>query len=147
MREFDYDYDRVYDTCYRTAKVEHKGMTEEWYRKKAEEDVPEGMFKIFVANLFHRIMQGGVSRSLAYSLTNEIINRLPEELYINVQEYIDEKPVSDIKYEGVSIKDIMEQYKDINLTEPFIDAAIAMIAYVESGCEDRSICFGFFNGW
>ena len=99
MREFDYD--RVYDTCYRIAKLKHKGMDEEWYRKKAEEDVPEGMFKIFISNLFHRIMQDGASRSLAESLTDEIINGLPKELYINIQEYIDEKPISDIKYEGV----------------------------------------------
>lgn len=141
MREIEYDYDSVYKVIYEGKKSTYKDMPEEWYVQKSKEEVPNFMFNLFKTNVLYRMLQEGYGRWYAVPFVDKIFKYLPEELYVNLEEYIDEKPISDIKLHGVSLKDIINQYGEDGRKEPFIDACEAMIAYIKTGYVYKGICF------
>lgn len=145
MRKFDYDYDRVYYACYKMAKRDYKGMDEEWYKEKAKADVPNLMLEIFKCNLIDRIKKIGFKKDYAIDCANKITDIIPKELYGNIQEWIDDKPISDIKYKGISIKDIMEQDIKYGVKHDFFESLEAMMMYIQCGCRDKSICKKYFR--
>lgn len=146
MRKYDYDYKRVYETNYRILKNKHKNMSEKWYQEETQKSISHSMLQIFRTNISYRLKEDGLSPILANDLSYTIINELPSELYPNVQEWIDDKPISDIKYYGISIKDIMEQdIENTHKTYDFIDSLNAMLLYINHGCEDVSLCKNYFR--
>lgn len=146
MRELPYDYDIVYETSYLMIKSDYENMPEEWYIKKAKENIPRLMIQIFKGNIWYRLQQEGADIQFANRLSQKLIEDVPKELYQNIQEWIDEKPISDIKYGGISIKDIMEQdFVGMGIYHSFIESLMALLLYIEHGCKDKTLCKNYFK--
>ena len=76
--------------------------------------------------------------TLSYSRkwAERIVNNMPQELWPNIDEWIDDKPISDIKVHGVSIPDIM--YHLSRGSVDFLSAMTRMIAWQDSGFPDKA---------
>lgn len=142
MRITPYNYDMLYKILHQDVKLEHPNESEEWYKKEIEKIIPSRIQDIFKSNIFFRFKQDGYNDVRADYWATKIINILPKELYPNIEEWIDEKPLSDIKYCGISIKDIMNHYLPQRII-PFNRSIEAMLAFIESGSRDINICYNY----
>lgn len=146
MRVYEYDEDIIFKGNYGRLKVNYEGMPESWYVEEAKKLIPKGMLVIFKENLKEKLKQVGFDDFWADDTANILIQNLPKELYINLHEWIDDEPISDIKYGGVSIKDIMEQdIKKLGYEHGFVDSAKAIIKYIKTDCEDKSTYKFYFK--
>ena len=73
----------------------------------------------------------------------QLMNEIPEELIPNVNEWIEDKPLSDIKVHGVSINDINEHYKS-RCTIEFQLILRCMACWKKTNYADKNYCFYFF---
>lgn len=70
----------------------------------------------------------------------EMLDDMPKELYQNVWEWIEDKPISEIRVGELSIKQIMEYTK-----HGFLDCAELMCRYVKRGCADEEGILGYYE--
>jgi hypothetical protein len=73
---------------------------------------------------------GIITKLQSQSEANRIINNMPQELWPNVEEWIDDQPISDIPVHGVSIPQIINRFSDERIL--FLDA-------IECLCRWKSI--------
>lgn len=71
-----------------------------------------------------------------------IVENIPNELILNVNEYIEGKNLSRIKIHGVSVDDIMTQYPNRKIF--FAQALKCIIAWKKQGYQNDSFRFDYF---
>lgn len=76
-----------------------------------------------------------------------MIENLPEELYPNIEEWLDDREISEIPYGDLSIKRIMHWHKTRDgepIVHPFTESAKAMGLYVKNGCNSIYDAISYF---
>ena len=74
---------------------------------------------------------------------NDIMHGLPDELIPNINEWIDDKPISDIKINGISALDIMGQFGKRQCIT-FLQAIECLNAWKKTGYRNRDFCRRYF---
>ena len=71
-----------------------------------------------------------------------ILNTMPSELLPNIEEWIDDQPISDIKVNGVSVPDIMHQFQERNIL--FLEAMQCMCDWKNYNFQCTDFCRLYF---
>lgn len=108
-------------------------MNEELYRRILKE-------KIAV-----KYRDWGFNENESNGKASRIVDDMPTELLDNIVEWLNNKPISDIEYGGMSIKKIMNMNNLENNHKAFLSCARAMVLYIKSGCTDKWICTHYFK--
>lgn len=77
------------------------------------------------------------------SVAFDIINNMPEELWPNVEEWIDDQPISDIKVHDVSVPDVMFQFPEYKI--PFLSVMKCMCMWKEYDYKGENFCNLYFT--
>lgn len=75
------------------------------------------------------IMSRWIHEEYIEHVCKEMLDDMPEELYQNVWEWIEDKPISEIRIGELSIKELMEYTK-----VDFINCTKLMMRYIRGGC-------------
>lgn len=59
--------------------------------------------------------EGKINNGVAYRAAKLLAENFPKEMEQNLNEWLDDKSLTEIKYGGYSFKDMKKQYKDIEL--------------------------------
>lgn len=86
--------------------------------------------------------QGLLNYTASRAVAARIINNMPQELWPNVEEWIDDKPISDIKVHGVSIPDIMHQFQGRTIL--FLNAMECMCDWKSYEFKSNEFCRYYF---
>lgn len=145
MRMFDITDDEILRTCVLDAKSQYKDMSDEWYQQWAKEHLQEYKMSIMETNIFYHLRHIKYPEYLNRSSAHRLAYELPMELYQNLNEWIDEKPISEIKYGDLSIKEIVDTYAKMNRGATFVDCCDDMLYYIQTGCVDKGVCFHLYE--
>ena len=85
---------------------------------------------------------GALTHSQSERVAFNIINEMPQELWPNIEEWIDDQPISDIKVQGISIPDIMHQFPGEDIL--FLSAMKCMCMWKEYGYKGKDFCKLYF---
>ena len=142
MKKFDLKYEKIYALDYRRTKEEFPNESEEFLekeaRKRAEED-SRFILKLEIARKYQET--DGFSQDYAKKIAQEMIDELPFELFPNIIEWINNEPISEIDYGGLSIKKMMNWRM-----YPFSQYIKAMLIYINSGCCKPNIWKNYLLG-
>lgn len=86
--------------------------------------------------------QGILNYTASSVVAARILNNMPPELLPNVEEWIDDQPISDIKVNGVSIPDIMHQFPEHDIL--FLEAMDCMCDWKSCDFQGKEFC-KFYN--
>ena len=75
---------------------------------------------------------------------NRLMRNIPPELEQNIDEWIDDKPLTDIKVHGWSIADIINHYGKKRIVT-FLEAVKCMGDWHASGYQDDEFCVWYFT--
>lgn len=144
MNKIDFDYNQMYNRIYDILKEDYKGETEEFYKNKAKERVEMHERNIMKCNAHHKMLDLGYGDNVKYHI--DYFDGIPRELFPNVYEWIDDKPLSDIKYNGLSFNMIIQQYYDAHDKKlNFVEAVLVMFFFVKNGCKNIQIAGDFYE--
>lgn len=137
LKKFDYDF--MYKINLEMVHGMYKNKSEDFYHKEALKMTKAAKSEYINANMGKKLQECGFGKTESGRKAKNFVSWLPEELYPNIIEWIEGKPISDIDYHGMSIKKIMEQNKG----STFIKSLYAMHAYIDSGYK-KSVIYQFF---
>ena len=133
----------AYQRMYKLLKKEQPQKTEEFYTLMATQmtrDSIQFWLKKYTSDKIQKIY--GWNSNIGDKEAAQLIDNLPEELYPNIEEWLNNEPISEIDYGGMSIKRIMEQHKEsLDVIYPFLTCLKIMNKYIRNGCQDKSICY------
>lgn len=145
MKRIIFDEELVLQINNELMHAVYAGESEEYICKKAAELTAENKRGILALNIEQKLLEGGCGAGYAERCAESLAGRIPEELYPNVFEWIDDKEISEIDYHGMSIKRIMDDfYHMVGCHCDFISALRAMFVYIRGGCKDDNICRVYF---
>jgi hypothetical protein len=113
---------------------------------KTEEVRKQAIFNLNVVDLESRLMEEyGGTRDVFFCKEEALylMENIPEELIVNVEEWLDEKSLSDIKIHGVSVNDVFEMCKGRFIH--FLSILKCFIEWKKTGYEDPDFCFWYFG--
>lgn len=99
------------------VEMEHPEWTKEQCREEGlkEEKIEELIRYRMTADLSDKLYDEGYGNYFGLSgcraRAKRIIERAPKELYQNINEYIDGRELSDVQFNGVTVKEIMTQFE------------------------------------
>lgn len=115
-------------------------------KKRTEELVEQCRRKVLKINLCNKLLEVcGYHEGEAWYRAEQIVDRLPEELHQNIDEYIDGKELSDIYYKDLTINNIMNGDKFDLGVHHFVQSCLAMAYFVRSGYESGEVCIRYFT--
>lgn len=132
----------------RLVRMKHPELTSQEISElaKRKEFVDEAVYQIKVADLQDRLFEEYGETQPSWVCRDQAIEwmtKLPEELLLNVEEWLDNKPLSDIKVHGISINDIFSKYKSPNLTMTRVMSFF--ILWKETGFKNENAHVMFFT--
>jgi hypothetical protein len=86
--------------------------------------------------------QGLFTYTASRVVATRIINNMPQELWPNIEEWIDDRRISDIKVHGVSIPDIMHQFPEQDIL--FLNAMECMCDWKNYEFKGNEFCRYYF---
>lgn len=111
---------------------------------KTNEIRKQAIFNLNVVDLEDRLMEEYDGTRDVFECKKEavyLMENSPEELIQNIEEWLDEKPISDIKVHGVSINDLMKNY---SRCAHFLTALNCFIEWKKTGYEDPEFSYWYF---
>jgi hypothetical protein len=72
-----------------------------------------------------------------------LLHHMPAELIVNVNEYLDEQPLTDIKINGVSINDVFKMFENSRPLH-FVQILRCMAYWRDGDYIDPDFCWNFF---
>ena len=144
-----YDEERIGRLAPAFVAKQHRDWTEEQIMEAAKtkewrDKVIFGLTIQDFANKIEEIMGGTWNYAWCYNKAERIMLGLPEDLIQNVNEYLDDKPLTDIKVHGVSLLDIMNQFGK-NRPIPILAAMQCMVDWKKTGFYNKSYCKTYFT--
>lgn len=128
------------------ARRRNPGMNEEYYMQESMKLIDEYYHNKMATKISEYYQNNGFDSHYSKVKGEHMVKNIPKELFPNIIEWIEDKPLSDIKYCGLSVNDIInnyEYYYDKKLCFPY--ALRIMKTYIEDGCEDKEIAKKFFD--
>lgn len=137
MERVEFDYDLIYKMNWMMAPTLYgKGKTDAFYHQRALELTEWAKRENVKVNVSKKLLESGnYTKDHAERLADFIISPLPEELFQNIFEWIEDKPISEICYHGCSIKKIMDSNKWFG----FIHSVIMINNYIKNGYQTQHI--------
>ena len=132
------------------VEMEHPEWTKEQCREEGlkEEKIEELIRYRMAADLSDKLYDEGYGDYFGLSgcrgFAKEVVEKAPKELYQNINEYIDGKELSDIKFYGISVKDIMTQFEP-EYSIDFLSAVRCICYWKDTNYADQLFCRKFFN--
>ena len=114
---------------------------------KTEDIRNKAIRSITILDLSNKLFEGANGDFSLGNCENDAVyflDNLPEELIQNVNEWLDDKPLTDIKVHGVSINDIYKFYKNRRYLT-FGRVLRCMTDWKESEYIDPKFCFRYFQ--
>jgi hypothetical protein len=118
--------------------VEEEASQQE-YVGRAIEILTEADFR---QKLFYEYYKERVDYSDCILEAGYLVNNMPRELWPNLNEWLDDKPLSDIKVHGVSINDVSNMFR--KLKPSFVQILTCMTHWKESNYIDNNFCLNYF---
>lgn len=115
---------------------------------KTEDIKKEATYQITLADLTDRLVErydGFESFESCYRKARSLLKKMPEELLPNLNEWLDNKPLSDIKVHGISVNDILEKFKNRNDID-FIEVLQYFADWKTEGFAD-SFSYNMYFAW
>lgn len=112
----------------------------------SEEGMRHAWFIQMVLDLrerYHNDVGQSETWAYCYQKAYDIMKNMPEELIPNINEWIEYRQLSDIKINGVSVNDIMNQFGKKQQIY-FLDAIECMIDWKDTNYFDPSFCKFYF---
>lgn len=72
-----------------------------------------------------------------------LLDNMPQELIPNLNEWLDNQPISDIKLHGVSINDVMKMFES-SLPRDFLQILKCMTIWKKHNYVDKNFCWNYF---
>lgn len=140
MITLSYKIDREHGPkrIYELTKLEFPGKTEEFYQLISQE-----RWRYCVRYALRDFMSDKLGKTGFYSSdaaedeANDIMKDLPEELFPNIEEWLNDKPLSEIKYGKISIKKLVELDRSHN----FLRSVKKMLFYIKRGCQGEEFFY------
>lgn len=111
--------------------------------KNTEEIKKEAVKRLNLMDLedrLHEMYRGLRNSNMCRKEAVYIIDNIPDELMVNLEEWLDNKPLSDIKIHGFSINDILKDFPYVNFTQ----ALTCMIDWKAQGFLDSNFIIRYF---
>lgn len=119
--------------------VEEEASQQE-YVDRAIEILTEADFR---QKLFYEYYKERVDYSDCILEAGYLVNNMPRELWTNLNEWLDDKPLSDIKVHGVSINDVMKMF-ETSLPRDFVQILKCMTIWKKHNYVDKNFCWNYF---
>lgn len=147
MEKVEFNFEQQYMLNFRYMMRHYPNDSIEQNKIRALEKLPENRNTLMTINVRNKMIESlEYEEQFAINRAQRLMENMPEVLYPNIEEWIDDKPISDLVIGDVSIKRIMEQHKDIDgKIYGFVQCAFLMKDYVNNGCKDSFGCFHHFN--
>lgn len=145
MITLSYRIDREHgpENIYKMTKFDFPGKTEEFYQLISQERWKESVRFCYQMFIRDKLMKNGFySCYHADKRSERIMKDLPEELFPNVEEWLNDEPISEIKYGDLSIKELMDFGKNRNGGQNgFLECIELMVLYIKEGCKNKDSCY------
>jgi hypothetical protein len=142
-----YDQNMIERMARLTVNFNHPDWDDEQVNKEAkkEEHIQNAVFNLTVMDLRDKLLEEyGDRRTLQFCADDAkyIMMNIPKELIVNVNEYIDGMPLSDIKIHGVSINDVINGLmpRRVHVVQVFK----CMAKWKEYEYFDERFCWNYF---
>lgn len=146
MKKMEFNFNREMNLGMARLRRLHPELSEEQVKIMALQEIPERELDVYRVNICRKMMEVyGCDNDFAIRKTERLMENMPRELLQNIEEWLDDEPISDVVIGEVSVKMIMEQHKEDGIIHNFIDSLFVMKDYVNSGCVDSYSCFHIFN--
>lgn len=89
----------------------------------------------------------GYNEIQARRIYKSIFTNYPNELIPNLEEWLEDRPISRIEYNGVSVRDVMYQDydKNGNIVYDFLDCLRLVISYIQSNNKSHLLLSYIWN--
>lgn len=146
MKRIEFDEELMLQINTELMHAVYEGKTEEYICQKATELTAKNKKDALALNIEQKLLEEKCSAGYAERSAESLAERIPEELYPNIFEWIDDKEISEIDYHGMSIKRIMDDFRYMfNCQCDFVSALRAMLFYIRGGCNDSHVCRTYFS--
>lgn len=160
-RQEEYRYlNRENRVIYDRSRLEAISISEtieahpEWIKAKqeavgrSEEKIQDLIYRKTIGDMVDRMVEedGGKEYSDIYynlCVAKRIMENIQPELVQNINEWIENRPLSDIKIHGVSVYEVMNQFAPHRYI-PFIRAVECMMYWKEVDYRNKTFCRDFF---
>lgn len=137
-RDGAYRAARFYLLC--EAEEKDENLTDEELNYRIEKFVQELETETIAQNISKKLIElgweGKINDGMSYRAGKDLAENFPKEMEQNLNEWLDNKPLTEIKYGGYSFKDMKNQYKNIDL--PFFYYLSNMKEFILDGKKDSS---------
>lgn len=144
----DYRIDREHgpERMYKATKLDFPDKTEEFYQLITQERWKYSVRCTLQKYMYNKLMETGFYYDEQADMKSKrIMKDLPEELFPNIEEWLNDEPISEIRYGDLSIKELMDFGKDRRGRQNnFLKCLELMILYIKDGCIDKGSCFYAF---
>lgn len=147
MKRIEFDEEFMYQINLDLMKSTYDGQTDEFYHQKAVDLTALNKRQNIQFNCKQKLIEYNMSETEADAESHYLIDDLPEELFQNVLEWIDDKPFSEINYCGMSIPKIMNDFKKFHFgtNMGFLKALNTMNVYIKCGCKNKDIVYSMYR--
>jgi hypothetical protein len=148
MERKAYNKEIIHLTAICNLSKEHPTWSNEKIEKEAEKQdvikrVVLALTELDLAHKLDEYYKGYWNWSECHETANYIMNNMEPQLIQNINEWIDEQPLSDIKIHGWSIKDIMCSPNKKRKVS-FVEAMKCLIQWKENNYENKDFCILYF---
>lgn len=116
---------------------------------RSEEKIQNLIYRKTIGDMVDRMVEedGGVGRSdIHYNLcvAKRIMENIQPELVQNINEWIENRPLSNIEINGITVESVMNQFSPRRRIS-FVDAIECLINWKEIGYRNKTFCRDFFS--
>lgn len=145
MERIKYDPQLWYDSCYVESLFAHPEKSKEWHTQVAQSQMKFGEINNLKLNMQLKLEELHFPPSMAEAWADMVVDELPQEYHQNINEWIDDKPLTDLKYKDLSIREIMEHGKKVRGEEyGFLHSSLVFADYVKGIYKSKKSCYDYF---
>ena len=141
MKKIRYNHDEFLERNFLRMKMEYPNDPDSLNMARAELAIDDEWRAICRANCLAKFIDiSGVSMETMMAWANDLVDNLPNSLLKNIEEWVFDEEISEIRVGNLSIKEIM------NYThQPFYECAWLMGKYIKNGCKDEITFLHYFH--
>ena len=129
MEKFSITLQEMYDIHYVLVKENFPNKSEDFHKEQARKRGERYFRVILKSKIVDKCQETyNLTKEQSQELSNQMVDKLPIELIPNIIEWLNDESISEINYNGVSIRRMMEC-----CTRPFWEYVRAMLIYIECG--------------
>lgn len=146
MEMLKYDPKLQYDSYYVGSLFRNPEKSKEWHEQIAKEKLEKcGFTDHLKMNMQLKLEELHFTSSMARAWSNMVVDELPKEYYQNICEWIEGKPLTYLKYNDLSIREIMEHGKEVRGEEyGFLHSSLVFAKYVKGIYKSKERCYDYF---